>query len=869
MKNLRRQAIDAAQPFEYYLAADARHSRTDYCDDQAWTVRLGRRDEAAMAFQTQFGGRAGLVSLVPMWRIGDSLVYQAWSHARPPVITHFAPDFMQVEAALLEEVELLARFVALESRAAGGEFTLRNHSAAAITVQFELFGHVAINRRRRKLNVLTLADYSLALHLGEIGNLNPVVTLADASVEIYGGRINSPKLGRRLQIAPGGEVRLPFVVAGLPDMRDSFSIAMNWLARPWADAFEGIDRAAAAIPKISLGQPELNRLLDLSYAHLVKAFMRPTEQLPAASFVASRAGNRGWSRRGTGSDHIRAWSGQDPTLAYLALPAIASIDSALAQAAIRNYLATQDETGFVDRQPGLGGQRQGLLMMPLLARLTWLVYQQSGDRAFLAEALPGLLAFFQRWLAADMDADTDGLPEWRSERQLGYIALPTFGRATGRGQGADIRYFESPDLLAYLISEADALRKLADELGEAETAKTAAEDRARLAAWLEEFWQADRYAYRDRDSHITSAGLTLLQDGPGDQIHQIDRALPEPARLLIRIVGGLSQRPRINLTLKGKDKNGRPLTIKAGAEDFDWQNRQGIYTPETLLAYVESLAISGLSRVFKVYAATIDSSRLDINALLPLWTGDLPAERAAPLADLAMDEAHFLRPNGLTMVSAQDRHFDPSNARGGGGIWLYWLTLIGEGLVKAGYRAEATALLKRVLNSLTRVLQREGKLSQFYHADEIQGIGEAHHIGGLAPLHLLQEVLGVRITATDTVWVGGEFSWGEPVKIEQHGVTVKRSATAIEIEFTSGHQETLPAAAPWQKVQDPTPIAPVETAAPAPAPEFVLPSEAAAAGPVKIEIDGSKELTDAPPTAPNSVENAASSDDAAAEVSPS
>ena len=62
---------------------------TDYCDDQAWTARLGQRDEAAIAFQTQYGGRAGLVSLVPMWRIGERMVYQAQAYAEPTyILTH-------------------------------------------------------------------------------------------------------------------------------------------------------------------------------------------------------------------------------------------------------------------------------------------------------------------------------------------------------------------------------------------------------------------------------------------------------------------------------------------------------------------------------------------------------------------------------------------------------------------------------------------------------------------------------------------------------------------------------------------------------------------------------------------------------------
>ena len=294
--------------------------------------------------------------------------------------------------------------------------------------------------------------------------------------------------------------------------------------------------------------------------------------------------------------------------------------------------------------------------------------------------------------------------------------------------------------------------------------------------------------------------------------------------------------------------------IEAAADEFDWRNRQGVYTTENPLSHVQRIAIAGLSRVYKVYASTIDSSRLDVNALMPLMVRRLPPERAKALVDLALDEAHFLRPNGLTMVSASDRHFDPSNARGGGGIWMYWLSLIGEGMAQAGFRHEATDLVKRVLDALARVLSREGKLSQFYHADEAKGFGEDHHIGGIAPLKLLSDVLGVVIVAPDNAWVGGDFTWGDAFTVEQHGVTVGRSADEILIEFPSGHRESLPPDAPWQLVEDPTPVAPSETDdEPPTAPEAPLPSEPDNDDRLIIDVGGT--------SAPNSgTDDAASGD---------
>ena len=194
------------------------------------------------------------------------------------------------------------------------------------------------------------------------------------------------------------------------------------------------------------------------------------------------------------------------------------------------------------------------------------------------------------------------------------------------------------------------------------------------------------------------------------------------------------------------------------------------------------------------------------------------------------------------MVSASDRNFDPSNARGGGGIWMYWLSQIGEGMAAAGYRREATALMKRVLDCLARVLAREGKLSQFYHADEAKGFGEDHHIGGIVPLKLLGDLLAVSIVAPDRVWAGGEFTWGDAIAVEQHGVLVRRDSDETLIEFPTGHRERLPADAPWQLVSDPTPVSPVvEACAPPELPEEPLPSETDDDDRLIIDVDDAAE----------------------------
>lgn len=803
MDNLRRWEMDRSVPFAFQIAADARFSRTDYTDDQVWTLNLGSRNNPALIFQTQFGGRVDLASIVPTWQFDGKAVYQYQTYTKPPIITHFAPGYLRVESTILPDLELIAQYWAMESRASGAEFLLTNTGEEDIHLHLDLFGRVVINNLNRKLNVLTFRDDTIALHLGQLGDINPVVALEGSNISVYGGFISSPKIGCNVVIPVGQTVRIPFVVAGLSDMRDSVSLAMNWLARPWKPFLEQINLEATTIPQISTGNDHWDKVIDLSFTQLVNTFMKPTDHLPHASFVATRASNRGWSKRGDGRDHIRIWAGQDPTLAYLITPVIASIEPDFAKGIILNYLATQDESGFIDRQPGLGGQRQGMLMMPLLARLTWMIYQQLEDEQFLTDTYPKLKAFYQRWF--ENDVDSDGIPEWDSERQTGYVAFPTFAMGQAWGQGANISQMETPDLLAYLISEAGALHDIAETLKENSDKKHFAKELKTLEKYLKEFWDGDRYTYRDRDSHITTDSVELLSGAPGDELHIIDQSLVAPNRIVIRVVGGVSHRPKITLHLNGTDHSGNPITLDATADDFLWLNRQGMYTTTQAFSHVESIKIDGLSRVYKIYAETIDSSRLDVNHILPLWTGRLLKTHAKSLVKLATDESHFMRPNGLTMVSAQDADFSPSNASGGGGIWMYWLSLIGEGMVKSGYQKEATQLIHTVLDSLVKFLENDGYLSQFYHSDDLKAYGEDGHVGGVVPLNLLMETIGVRIVSYRKVWVGGSFTWDHPITVRQYGVEVTRTKDGITIRFPSEHEVNLDAEPEWQSVIDPKP----------------------------------------------------------------
>lgn len=801
MTTLRRWQSEAVSPHLLKLAADARTSQTDYADDQVWELALGSGEMPALQLQTRYGGRAGLASLVPMWLCDGRTIYQAQAYAKPPYVTGFAPGYLRVQATLITQLSLLAEYWAIDSHSLAAQFTLANAHTTAVSARLEALGFVGIGGKEQKLNILTLPDGSAALGLGRVGNLRPVVLLEGARAEAdeSGGYI-SPKIGRSFTIEGRKKIILRLVHVGLPDVQAGVSVAQQHLRSDWSAAVKRRAQAAEAVPDIETGNAAIDQAIAFSYRELVSSFLGATASLPHASFVATRSSEHGYSARGDGSDHHRGWAGQPGTLAYLAALGVAPIAPPLAQGVIRNYLAVQKADGFIDARPGLGGQQAGELCPPLLARLAWGIFQYTEDAQFLQEVFPGLLKFFERWLKAD--ADEDGLPEWQSEEQTGYSFTPTFAAWQSWAQGADIRLVEAPDLLAYLLSEARSLKEIAYFLHNSAAEQQLQERIEKLQTALESLWQPEqqRYARRDRDSHLTPRAQIIIQDARGEDELLPAEVLQTPNRILVRVTGGRNLVPKLTLRLDGLGANGQAISETATSKEFTWSTGRGVYTSQRVYSQLDRVQFEGLSRAYRVDAQTVDLTRQDLHTLLPLWAG-LPPERAQALLH-RLTSADYWRASGVTVNPASDANFDPANAEGSGGVWPYFLTLIGEALIEMGEAARAGDLLMRCMTTQARVMQDAGQFTEFYHSDEAKGLGEHGHLAGIVPVYLLLRVLGVRIISSKKVWVGGTFPWEQSMTIRQHGVTVVRSAAGTTITFPSGYSATV-TGNEWQEVTDP------------------------------------------------------------------
>jgi len=810
-------------PLTLRFAADARLKLTDYADDQSWEIALGTGDEPALSFNTRYGGRVGLSRIVPMWYLDGRAVYTAVAMRSGYTLKAFAPNYARLSAALTDTLQLVAELFVVESRGVAGLFTLENTGSAAQEVRLELAAQAVRDVQPIPMNALMLEDGTDALHMGKIGNLDPVLMLAGAKsppVSRFPGTTQVPKLVLTLNVPAGGKARTRWAHAGRDSVRESLRNAHHWLTKADLDAERArIDRLDAHVPHIETGRPDWDAALAFSAAVVLRSFIGPTSHLPYPSLVTARTPGRGYSPRGDGSDHAWQWSGQTAYTALLTLPSAAILAPDLAAGVVRNALAVRGPDGYIDFKPGLGGQRARQLSAPLWASIAWAVYEQTEDRALIAEALPALRTFFERWFAKDADADGDGFPEWANTQQSGYNEHPIFARFRRWAENADIHKAEAPDLAAYLIAEGRALQKMADLIGD-QTGMDAVQKRvAALEGMLPSLWNAQigNYQYRDRDTDQAVKGVNLFR-GKGDEPFDVRTPLTPANRLILRVVGGRDTAPRFSVVVEGVNAKGQHVSETLSSAAFAWHMGMGAAVTENVYSQINYIKFEGLIRLFSVEIDTADLSRDVLFGLMPLWAGIPDVARAADLHKTLTDPARYWRPHGIPVTPATDEAFAPNNDGGSGGVFPLWNVMLIDGLLHYGYTADAATLFTRLLENQIAALRGERAFREFYNSETGAGLGDVDELAGVVPLATFFKLIGLRVVSERRIWAGGTYALPLPeVAVTVGGTRITRRADGTSVAFASG--QTVSVGADWQLIEDPTPVPTAPPPAPTPSPD--------------------------------------------------
>ena len=777
---MREWHLRVGDPLALTISADARLTSTNYCDDQTWELTLGGGEPSSVALQTTYGLRARSYRLFPRFQESDVTMSDPVSFTSPPVVRYFCPNYLQVVFSPFKDIEIVAEYWVPDSQVVAGRFNCTNQGKNSRSIKVEMVATLSPVGEGQRMAIVEIAT-TLVL-VGRSGNLEPVLFLTGGP---QGGTGPYTSLVLPVELASGETRRIIWTSAGLETATESFELARRTATRNWDAESARLQLLNSGQVEVYSGAPEWDAAFSLTQKEAFRLFMSPTDHLRYASIVATRQPDQGYSLRGDGIDYSHLWNGQSPLDVYYLSELILPTAPNLPEGLLLNYLEPPSETGFVDWKPGLGGQRGQLLATPVLVSLADMIFQANEDLDFLERVFPSLLKYHDAWFSHDHDRDEDGIPEWDHPMQAGLDDHPLFANWHPWSQGIDISTVESPVLCAFLYRECQLLIKMAEVLRKEDVLPDLRARMENLRNAVEISWDTSTamYRYWDRDSHFSTA-CEVLGERIGSGEIAVDRSFEHPVRLLLQIStrGETTRRPQV--FVNGCNPAGQHLVERIPSDQFSWFMGRATTTSDRIYSSLERIVFQGLDLEDAVTARIAGCEDLDCTLLLPIWAGIPSPERAEKIIRKALiSPRRFWGAYGIPMCPKSSEFWSEVTCRN---MYLFWTSLIGEGLVSYGYRKEAAELMRHIMAAVVNSLKQEASFRRQYRADTGNGQGERNSLQGLVPLGLFLRILGVRLISPRKVGLNGfnPFPW--PVTVKYRGLTVLCQHDKTTVVFPDG-----------------------------------------------------------------------------------
>jgi hypothetical protein len=224
---------------------------------------------------------------------------------------------------------------------------------------------------------------------------------------------------------------------------------------------------------------------------------------------------------------------------------------------------------------------------------------------------------------------------------------------------------------------------------------------------------------------------------------------------------------------------------------------EGAAVTELVFASVESVELAGLAEETPWEVSGFALEAEDLTLLLPLWAGMVEPEQAAEIIrETLLAEGRFRRPAGLTSVPLDDPDYRVISTDPRGAVNPMLNLLLGEALVRYGFRQEAAELLRSLLHNSLTSLRREHAVFAAYDPETGEGLGRRNDVRGLPPLSLFLDILGVGLQSPDRVQLTGKSPFDGRVVVRWRGLVVDRSPAETRVQFADGSTAVVETAEP-------------------------------------------------------------------------
>jgi hypothetical protein len=789
MKDMKTWNSISVDALNFPLAADTRFCSPDYTNDHIWEIRTGSGDPPALSMETSFGLRARQMRLFPRFIHDDTRVTDPRLFNRQPRVTNVFPNYLSIDFSPFPNIDVIIEYWIPGSQVISSRMTINNASVMPEKIRVEWIvlmspldaGESMSTTRMNNLNVME----------GRTANLSPVCCL-DAITEPGIGPYSS--LSVELDLFPGNKRQFTLALASLGSAQESFDLARRTLLRSWEAELTRIQlQNAAQTIEVYTGNSEWDAAFALSQLAAYRLFLPAGGQMPHPSYVLSRQPDHGFSRRGDGSDYPHLWSGQTPLdtcyLASLILPGGVDICEGL----LRNFLAVEQENGFIDLKPGLSGQRSLRLAQPMLATLALQIDRYKDSSSWLVDLYPQLLRFVNAWFSEDHDQDQDGYPEWDHPLQTGLESCPMYDRWHMDAQGVSIDRIESPSLSAMLFRECSSLLIIARRVGCSEGVEWLKERVSEFGQISDKMWDSKSRTshYRDSQTHYNGPAEKLLTIH-GSGLYPLKKNYKIPRRLIVKLnINADTSRTGVRVTLRGS--NGKnEICEEIGGSNLFWVENRAFATSNNVFNRLRQVEVNGLQAADEVIIHTVDYSLEDITLLLPLWAGMLKPRQARALIEETLMK-RYLQPYGIPMTPVSKNGADDDLLHS---VLLPWNQLIVEGMLKYGFRTAAADVVSRIMTGVVSALRQSGSFRGNFNASTARPAGDRNPLSGLAPLGLFLQTVGIKKISNHEIILDGINPFPTPVTVKYQGTTITCHTKDTVVTFPTGQTITVEGAGP-------------------------------------------------------------------------
>lgn len=771
--------LKPSDPLNLILASDACLVPTDYLNDQIWEITLDGGEPVGISLQTTFGLRAKSFQMLPRFTEQDVTICNPLYFNNPPLLNEFYSNYLSFYLSPFNDLDVQAEYWVPYSQGILIRYELINQSSSPREIKFEWIAQLSPHNGQL---IAPLEIENTWILSGKTFDLFPVILISGGAVPKASPY---PSFNQVIHLMPGEARFVTMSFAAYKNVHDSFTAARHYLGRAWESEINRIRMHNTGMIDVFTGNPDWDATFAFSQTSLHRSRINPKGQLPYPSFVLSRQKDQGYSFRGDGLDYNYLWNGQSPLESYFLVSSSLPAAADFAKGLVRNFISVQSQDGSIDWKPGVAGQRSQLLATPILCTLTWRIFQCTADQDFLKETFVPLYRYLKSWFTPQHDRDQDGIPEWDHIFQAGFENHPIFSYSLPNSQGVDISTAESPALASMLFRECQSLLDMGNIIQQHDFDLELESIAQVLHEFVDSTWnnQENTYLYRDRDTHESTVGEKLIEQSGASKI-LIRREFKPPVRVLIHIQVHDENTRRGHFLIHGIDQYGKYNVERLDINHMHWNQGIGYITGSAVYSQIESIDIEGLKTEDTVTVYTANYHFQDLTSFLPLWAGIPHKEQAYSMIKHGLTNPQkYSCPFGLRLFPNADTLADNDTYPY---IDLIWTQLIGEGMLRYGYRKETAQLFSQFMPAIVQSLQISHAFREQYHAVSGMGNGETHIINGVAPLGLFLDTLGVRLLSSNKIALKGFNPYSLPVTVKYRGINIYKQMDKTTVIFPNG-----------------------------------------------------------------------------------